>query len=1018
MIPGIATVHRGGISTFQSAFSGIDGTRGTAHSYWSCVLTALVLIFQCSAPIHADENKPGYHREKPIPIADLKHASAVDFNQEILPLLKNNCLACHNKTTAKARLVLETPADMLKGGDSGPAVEPKKSASSLLLKAASHQIEDTIMPPPGNKVQASNLAPEELALIRLWIDQGAIASTASRRQIEWQPLPEGLNPIYTVALTPDGQFAACGRANQIFVYHLPTGRLVTRLTDPELAKLNANPGTAHRDLVQSLAFNWDGTLLASGGYREVKLWRRPREAQRLRIASTGRAAITTLAASPDGKWCATGANDGRIRLWTLATGKLAKTISRHNGTVNSLTFSPDSALLCSGSADKTIHVCNVSNGKLLAQAEASAEVTAVTWMIGGTQIASGGADNLIRIWDLVPDRDRLNMTRELRGHEGPVTSLETLASAKGQILSGSSDQTLRVWNIRDGAQIREMKHGSPVTAVAVRPDGKRFASAGLDHTSRLWDAANGMLIAELKGEQHAQEYVVEMERATAFSKSETGFYQAALKSAETNQIAQVDRVRKATEADETATKRLEEKQKHLADTKDARRAVEETVERLRAELKKASEALDVADNAVKQAEANTAATKSNAASEAKAAAGKLVTELKEKEMQAAEKLKSDSKTLTDTETDFKKAEQTRSNAETELQLSNKAFGDAEKRVADARVSIEKAERAQKDSDADLQAARISAAQYNLPLRTVAFSPDNVTLATAGDDRLVHTWSAENGTPFETFRGHFDSVSAIAFAPDGELISTGADRSLALWNVNAPWTLARVIGTGDLSSPLVDRVSALKFSPDGKRLATGGGEPTRGGEIALWDTATGKELQCYANVHSDVVFALDFTRDGMHLASAAADRFVKVIDLNTGKVVRQFEGHAHHVLGVSWKRDGRTLASAGADNLIKVWDFLSGDRKKNITGFDKEVTSITFVGYTDQALATSGDGRIRLIREDGTDIRSFSGATNFVYSAAATPDGQLVVAGGQDSVLRVWNGTDGKLLASFPPPENE
>src|SRR5258708_39258817 len=84
----------------------------------------------------------------------------------------------------------------------------------------------------------------------------------------------------------------------------------------------------------------------------------------------------------------------------------------------------------------------------------------------------------------------------------------------------------------------------------------------------------------------------------------------------------------------------------------------------------------------------------------------------------------------------------------------------------------------------------------------------------------------------------------------------------------------------------------------------------------------KPLQSFTNVHSDAVFGLDFSADGKYLASSAADKFVKVLDLATGKVVKTFEGHAHHVLGVSWKHDGRTLASAAADNVIKVWDFVT------------------------------------------------------------------------------------------------
>ncbi len=129
--------------------------------------------------------------------------------------------------------------------------------------------------------------------------------TAKAAPIEWQSLPPGVNPIYAVALTPDGQYVACGRANQIFIYNVASGQLVTRLTDPELISsgLYKSQGVAHLDLVQSLAFSPDGQLLASGGFREVKLWRRPSNARLGELAGT---AVRSLATSPDGKWAATG----------------------------------------------------------------------------------------------------------------------------------------------------------------------------------------------------------------------------------------------------------------------------------------------------------------------------------------------------------------------------------------------------------------------------------------------------------------------------------------------------------------------------------------------------------------------------------------------------------------------------------------------------------------------------------------------------------------------------------------
>ena len=116
----------------------------------------------------------------------------------------------------------------------------------------------------------------------MWIDQGAKGGVSAGAGVVWQPLPAGVNPIYAVAITPDGQYAAASRANQIFVYHVPSKRALGRLTDPKLLEsgLYKGPGVADLDLIQSLAFSPDGQLLASGGFRTAKLWRRGRNVRK------------------------------------------------------------------------------------------------------------------------------------------------------------------------------------------------------------------------------------------------------------------------------------------------------------------------------------------------------------------------------------------------------------------------------------------------------------------------------------------------------------------------------------------------------------------------------------------------------------------------------------------------------------------------------------------------------------------------------------------------------------------
>ena len=129
-----------------------------------------------------------------------------------------------------------------------------------------------------------------------------------------------------------------------------------------------------------------------------------------------------------------------------------------------------------------------------------------------------------------------------------------------------------------------------------------------------------------------------------------------------------------------------------------------------------------------------------------------------------------------------------------------------------------------------------------------------------------------------------------------------------------------------------------------------------------------------------------------------------------------EGHTHHVLGVAWKQDERTLFTTGADGVAKTWDFVSAERRKNVEGFGKEVTSVSFIGLSNQALLTSGDGQIQIVDDQGKKIRSMSGSTDYVYAAAATADGSTIVAGGLDGTLRIWNGADGKLVNEFQAPK--
>ena len=126
-----------------------------------------------------------------------------------------------------------------------------------------------------------------------------------------------------------------------------------------------------------------------------------------------------------------------------------------------------------------------------------------------------------------------------------------------------------------------------------------------------------------------------------------------------------------------------------------------------------------------------------------------------------------------------------------------------------------------------------------------------------------------------------------------------------------------------------------------------------------------------------------------------------------------------MLGVVWQYNGRILASVGADNEIKVWNVVTGERAGKVAVGSKEVTSIHFVGYTDNAVVTAGDNRwrVRVPLGNPSNVRDFSGATDYVYSAPCRRTATSSWPAAR-TVLRVWNGANGQSLVTFEAPQPE
>lgn len=405
----------------------------------------------------------------------------ISFRKQVGPIFAQRCTACHNARMAKGRLNMETFANLMKGGESGGAVVPGKPAESLVVT----MIEDGSMPK-----DADPLAPEQLAVIKKWVEMGApldagVEPTSQLITIIPKPVqpnpPEAYRvamPVLAMAFSVDGSLLATAGYREVILWNAANGQLVRRITN-----------LAER--IHDIEFSKEGSQIAvaagtPGQLGEVKIFNVADGALAADLFTTDDE-VFSVAYSPDGAKIAAACADRSVRIYDVATKARLLMVEDHADWVMDVAWSPDASKVATASRDKTSKIFDTKTGEALGTFNGHGQpVFGVGFLADGTQIATSGRDARIRIWNVADAKQ----ARELAGFGGEVFRI--VLTPDGHVFSGCADKQVRMHNLANGQVVRAYAgHNEWVYTVAYHSGTKRLASGAHDGEVKIWNADDG-----------------------------------------------------------------------------------------------------------------------------------------------------------------------------------------------------------------------------------------------------------------------------------------------------------------------------------------------------------------------------------------------------------------------------------------------------------------------------------------------------------------------------------------------
>jgi WD40 repeat protein/tRNA A-37 threonylcarbamoyl transferase component Bud32 len=372
----------------------------------------------------------------------------------------------------------------------------------------------------GERSNLVTAASETTGIIRFW-------DLTSRQELRTLWLPQSGVANSVSSLSPDSKILAFGDANGkvLLWYNLlgdkvtmrrispapPTGRqqLHSQVLDPtgrtlavasrdgvvtlvDVKSRNILRSLKGSDVpIYSVAFSPDGKALATGSADgHVRVWNMLDDSLRheLRVP---RGQVFAVAFDPSGHRLAAGGDDGSLMGWDAASGKVVLTLPHaHEAPIHGVAFSPDGSTVATAGGDQTVQLRDARTGALrrtLRRDRSRSEAGpfySVAFSPNGREIVAACSERVAVIWDA----RRGSVRHTLTGHVDQVRQATFSPDAEGKrVITAGQDGSIKIWDTVLGTETFELRHGAPLAAAVLTPDGYQLIAAGWDGIVKFWD---------------------------------------------------------------------------------------------------------------------------------------------------------------------------------------------------------------------------------------------------------------------------------------------------------------------------------------------------------------------------------------------------------------------------------------------------------------------------------------------------------------------------------------------------